>query len=248
MARTLGSMLTRPKAGPRTAAALCALLLGLALAAPFAHAQGAAPDALLQAVADEVIGELRQDPVFQSSDPGKIAALVEARILPLFDFPHMARLATARNWPLATHAQQQAITEEFRELLVRTYSSALARYSGERVVFKPMRAVSTDKEVTIRSEVKQAGKGRTTLDYDMAMTPAGWRIYNVKYADVCLVSTYRDVFADKVRQGGVDGLIKFLSDQNRGGASRFNVIKVTFWEKSQVMLAILQNVFRSALH
>jgi len=223
-------------------------LLGLGFLCPGALAQAAAPDVVLQAVADQVIGELRQSPGMQRSDPAKIEALVEARILPLFDFQRMARLATARNWQLATPEQQQAITDEFRGLLIRTYSGALARYSGERVVFKPLRtAAASDAEVTVRSEVKQPGKERTTLDYDMVRTPDGWRIYNVKFADVCLVSTYRDIFAEKVRHGGVDGLIKFLADENSGGSSRFNSIKTSFWEKSRVMYAIFQDLFRSSL-
>lgn len=228
---------------------VCAIfsLLGLAFLCPAAQAQAAAPDVMLQAVADQVIGEIRNDPALQSSDPAKIEALVEARILPLFDFQRMAQLAAARNWQLATPEQQQAITDEFRGLLIRTYTSALARYSGERVVFKPLRTAAQSDEVTVRSEVKQAGKEKTNLDYDMFMTPAGWRIYNVKFADVCLVSTYRDIFAEKVRRGGVDGLIKFLADENSGGRSRFNTIRTSFWEKSRVMYAIFQDLFRSSV-
>ncbi len=226
---------------------ICAIfsLLGLTFLCP--AAQAAPPEALLQTVADRLIDEIRQDPGLRSSDPARIETLVESRIVPLFDFERMTRLAAARNWSLATPEQQQAITEEFRALLVRTYSSALARYSGERVVFKPLRAPSPDSEVTVRSEVKQAGKERTTLDYDMIKTPAGWRIYNVKFADVCLVSTYRDVFAEKVRHDGIDGLIKFLAEENNGGGSRFNTIKRSFWEKSRVMYAILQDALRAAL-
>jgi len=81
-----------------------------------------------------------------------------------------------------------------------------------------------------------------TLDYMMEKTQAGWKIYNVKVAGVCLVTNYRDVFAEKVRDGGVDGLIKFLADENRGGGSRFNSITSSFWEKSRVMYAIFQNM------
>ena len=246
MARTVGAMLPWCKAGR---CVICAIfsLLGLAFLCPAVQAQAAAPDALLQAVSDQVIGQMRQDPGLQSSDPAKFTALVQARILPLFDFQRMAQLAAARNWQLATPAQQQTITDEFRDLLVRTYSSALARYDGERVVFKPLRTAAPGTDVTVRSEVKQTGNKRTTLDYDMVSTPAGWRIYNVKFADVCLVSTYRDIFAEKVRDGGVDGLIKFLADENRGDNSRFNSIKTAFWERSRVMYAILQNVMQHGL-
>ena len=221
------------------------LLLALALVAPAALAQGVAPDALLRAVSVEVIDKIKQDQEFQATDPAKVAALVETRIMPLFDFAHMTRLAMARNWRLATSEQQRVLTEEFRTLLVRTYSNALAHYRGEVIDFKQLRPARLDTEVTVRSEVKQPGKERMTLDYDMEKTPAGWKIYDVKVAGVRLVTTYREIFAEKVRDGGVDGLIKSLVDGNRGGGSRFNSIKTSFWEESRVMYAIFQNMFRS---
>jgi phospholipid transport system substrate-binding protein len=221
------------------------LLLALALAAPASLAQGVAPDALLRAVTVEVIDKIKQEQELHAVDPAKVAALVETRILPLFDFVHMTRLAMARNWRLATPEQQRVLTEEFKTLLVRTYSTALAHYRGEVIDVKQLRAPPLGSEVTVRSDVKQPGKERMTLDYEMEKTPAGWKIYDVKVAGVCLVTTYRDLFAEKVRDGGVDGLIKFLVDENRGGGSRFNSIKTSFWEKSRVMYAIFQNVFRS---
>lgn len=224
------------------------LLLALALVAPASHAQGEAPDALLRAVADEVIAKIKQDQVIQAADAADVEGLVESRILPLFDFAHMTRLAVARNWQLATPAQQRTITEEFKTLLVRTYSAALASYRGELVVFKQLRATPSGGEVTIRSAVEQPGKEPTTMDYEMEKTPAGWKIYNVKVADLSLVSAYRDVFAEKVRDGGVDGLIRFLVAENRGSESRFNAITRSFWEKSRVIYAIFQKSLRSGLH
>lgn len=222
------------------------LLLVLALAAPASLAQAVAPDALLRAVAVEVIDNIKQHQELQATDPAKVASLVETRIVPLFDFVHMTRLALARNWRLATPEQQRVLIKEFKTLLVRTYSTALAHYRGEVIDFKQLRASPPlGTEATVRSEVRQPGKERMTLDYEMEKTPTGWKIYNVKVAGVCLVATYRDVFAEKVRDGGMDGLIKFLVEENRGGSSRFNSIKTSFWEKSRVMYAIFQNVFWS---
>src|SRR5450759_4365489 len=199
-------------------AAQYVVLLALALAAPTSFAQGLAPDALLRAVTVEVIDKIKQDQELQAADPAKVAALVETRIMPLFDFVHMTRLAVARNWRLATPEQQRVLTEEFKTLLVRTYSTALAHYSGEVIEVKPLRMAPLGSEVTVRSEVRQPGKERMTLNYEMEKTPAGWKIYEVKVAGVCLVTNYRDIFAEKVRDGGVDGLIKFLVAENRGAA------------------------------
>ena len=116
-------------------AAKCLLLLALALAAPVLPAQGVAPDALLRSVSVEVTDAIRQDRDFQAADPQKVAALVESRILPLFDFARMTRLAMARNWRLATRAQQLTLTQEFKTLLARTYATALAHYTGEDIDF-----------------------------------------------------------------------------------------------------------------
>lgn len=220
------------------------VLLAWAIAAPASLAQDVAPDALLRAVAVDVIDKISQDQELQAASAAKMTALVETRVVPLFDFVQMTQLAMARNWRLATPEQQKALTEEFRMLLVRTYSSALADYRGEIIDFKQLRA-PPDTDVTVRSEVKQPGKERVTLDYRMVQTPEGWKIYNVKVAGVCLVTTYRDVFAEKVRESGVDGLIKYLAAQNRGSSSRFNTIKASFWEQSRVMYAIFQNLFLS---
>lgn len=222
-----------------------ALLLALAFTAPTSIAQGVAPDALLRAVSVKVIDKVRQGLESRTADPGNVAGLVETDIAPLFDFARMTRLAMARNWRLATPEQQSALTEEFKTLLVRTYSNALAQYRDEVIDFKRLRAAPRDTEVTVKSEVRQPGKERMTLDYDMERTPAGWKIYDVKVAGVGLVTTYREVFGEKVREGGVDGLIKFLADGNREGGSRFNSVKSSFWEKSRLMYAIFQNMFRS---
>ncbi len=218
------------------------LMLAAALAASAALAQDLAPDALLRGVSAEIIAEITQPQGLPAIDQAKVAFLVETRILPLFDFRRMTELAMARNWHLATPEQQRKLIQEFRTLLVRTYSTALENYRGEVIHFKELRALPRNTEVTVRSEVRQPGNERMTMDYDMEKTPAGWKIYDVKVAGMRLVTTYREVFAEKVRDGGVDGLIKSLTDGNRGGSSRFNAIKASFWEKSRVMYAILQNM------
>jgi phospholipid transport system substrate-binding protein len=221
------------------------MLLALALAPPAARAQGVAPDALLRAVSVEVIDNIGQDQELQAADPAKIAVLVETRIMPLFDFAHMTRLAMARNWHLATPEQQTVLTAEFKTLLVRTYSTALAHYRGEVINYRQLRVAPLDAAVTVKSVVKQPGKESMTLDYDMEKTAAGWKIYDIKVAGVSLITTYREMFAEKIRSSGVDGLIKTLADGNRGGSSRFNSIKTSFWEKSRVLFEIFRNMFRS---
>jgi phospholipid transport system substrate-binding protein len=197
-----------------------ALLLIAALAAPFCVAQDVAPDVLLKAVTSEVLAIMKQDGAIQAGNAAKVAELVETKILPHFDFARMTQIAVARNWRAASPEQQEALTSEFKTLLVRTYSTALSGYRDQVIEYKPLRAAPDATEVTVRSDVQQSGKERMTIDYDMEKSPAGWKVYDIKIAGVSLVTTYRDSFASRVREGGIEGLIKSLSDKNRQGALR----------------------------
>ena len=200
--------------------------LGLPVPAilPVASSIAAAPDALLSAATLVVTARLKQDKNLQASSPGKIAELVESTILPLFDFRHMAQLAVARDWRLASPEQQSTLIAEFRTLLVRTYSAALANYRDQAIEYKPLRMAPGETEVTVKSTVRQPGAERMTIDYDMEKTAAGWKVYDIKIGGISLITTYRSTFAETIRDGGVDALIKSLSDKNRqaDAAPRFH--------------------------
>jgi len=197
-----------------------ALLLILALMAPALQAQETEPNAMLQAVTLEVIAAMKQDRSQNGGSSKQVASLVETKILPLFDFPRMTQIAVARNWRLATPEQQVALTAEFKALLVHTYSAALSTYRDQVIEFRSMRSAPADTEVTVKSVVKQAGTAPVAMDYDMEKTPAGWKVYDIKVAGVSLVTTYRDSFSERIRDDGVDGLIKALEEKNRQGDSR----------------------------
>jgi len=193
------------------------LVTGLAAFAGFAAsaALAAEPDALLSAATMAVTAKLKQDRSLHADSPGKIAELVESTILPLFDFPHMTQLAVARNWRRASPEQQNALVAEFRTLLVRTYSTALASYRDQAIEYKPLRMAPGDTEVTVKSIVNQPGAERMTIDYDMEKTTAGWKVFDIKLGGISLITTYRSTFAQIIRDHGVDGLIASLSAKNR---------------------------------
>ena len=202
------------------------LTLGLAacfaLAACGAQAQllqppPARPDALMKAVTSEVLAILKQD--LAAGRRTDVARLVEEKILPLFDFQRMTRLAVARNWRLASAEQQGALVAEFKTLLVRTYSVSLSSYRDQEIEYKPLRAAAGDVEVQVRSSVRRPGAEPVTIDYEMENTVAGWKVYDVTVAGVSLVITYRETFAAAVRDVGIDGLIKLLADKNRQAAT-----------------------------
>lgn len=199
----------------------CAVLLAFALAAPHLRAQGVEPNAMLEAVTLEVITAMKQERDRHGGNPKQVASVIETKVLPLFDFQRMTQIALARNWRVATPAQQTALTTEFRTLLVRTYSAALSSYRDQVIEFKSMRpAPAGTDEVTVKSVVKQSGTAPVAIDYDMEKTAAGWKVYDIKVAGVSLITTYRDSFSESIREDGVAGLIKALEGKNRQGDSR----------------------------
>lgn len=198
------------------------LSLLLFLLASVALAQDVAPDVMVKGITMDVLNIIKKDKDIQAGNPRKIADLVETRILPHFDFARMTQIAVAVNWRKATPEQKKALTEEFKTLLVRTYSNALTLYRDQAVDFKPLHMKAGDTEVTVKSEIRQKGAQQpVTLDYDMEKTANGWKVYDVKVGGVSLITNYREDFAAQVRESGIDGLIKALVSKNRGtGAGR----------------------------
>jgi phospholipid transport system substrate-binding protein len=200
----------------------CRLSSFLLIAAfvPLAFAQEASSDALVKKLSDDVIAAIRQDKDIQAGDADKIAALVEAKILPHFDFRRTTQVAMGVNWRRASADQQERLTSEFKLLLVRTYSGALASYRDQTIEFKPLRASAGDSEVTVRSQVKQSGAEPITIDYAMEKTASGWKIFDVSIGGISLAVNYRTAFGEEVRNHGVEGLIALLADKNRQAAAK----------------------------
>ena len=198
----------------KTASFLAALTLSLGLqAAAFANA--VAPDALVKGVTDDVIAIVRQDKAIQSGDTRRAVELVETKVLPYFDFAHMTRLAVGKDWKSASADQKSALTDEFKTLLVRTYSNALTQYRNQQIDFKPLKAKPEDTDVVVRTEVRQPGAKPVQIDYALDKQGDAWKVYDVMVAGVSLVTNYRDEFGQQIRSGGVDGLIKSLKDKNK---------------------------------
>lgn len=201
---------------------LC-ISLALVLMLPLARAQEIAPDALMKRVTEEVIAAIWADKDIQAGDAGKIAALVEAKIVPHFDFRRTTQIAMGAAWRLASREQQEQLTAEFTKLLLRTYSGALAGYRNQAIEFRPLRARPDDAEVTVRSQVRQPGTEPIAIEYDLAKTESGWKVFDVRVAGISLVATYRTSFAEVVRNHGIEGLISALSSKNRQAMKRASV-------------------------
>jgi phospholipid transport system substrate-binding protein len=203
---------------------LCALAASLLLlgASPVAHAQDEAPDLFVKRISTDVLETIKADKSMRSGDLGKVIALVDTRIMPHVDFLRMTASAVGPGWRQASPEQQKRLQEEFKILLVRTYSGALSQISDQTIFIKPLRAAPEDKEVIVRSEVR-GGSDPIQLDYRLEKTPgqgAGWRIYNLNVLGVWLVETYRSQFAQEINAKGIDGLIDSLAARNKSNSKK----------------------------
>lgn len=186
--------------------------------APFARAAEEAPDALIRRLSSEVLDNIKSDKSVQAGDMTKVISLVDSQIMPNVNFVRMTASAVGRNWRQATPEQQKRLQDEFKILLVRTYSGALAQVKDQSVNVKPLRAGAADTEVIVRTEV--LGRGEPVqLDYRMEKAASGWKIYDLNVLGVWLVETYRSQFAQEISAKGIDGLIASLAQRNQSNAA-----------------------------
>ena len=195
---------------------ISAATLAVASATVFAQQ---APDQLVKQVSSEVLDAAKADKSIQAGDVKQVSALVEAKVMPHVNFQRMTASAVGRYWRQATPEQQKKLQDEFKILLVRTYSGALAQVRDQTVQLKPMRSSPEDTEVIVRTEIR--GKGDPIqLDYRLEKAADGWKIYDVNVLGVWLVENYRNSFAQEIGAGGIDGLIAKLVERNKSAAGK----------------------------
>lgn len=174
------------------------------------------PDRLVDRTVKEVIGIIQKDEELKNGNKEKMLDLIETKILPHFNFTRMTQLAMGQHWSTAVPEQQNKLVDEFRTLLVRTYSNALTNYHDETIKVNPVHSLGDRTEMTVRTIVVQGkGKQPVPIDYSMEKKPDGWKVYDVTVAGVSLVTNYRGSFNSQVRKGGIEGLLKTLTDKNK---------------------------------
>jgi len=186
----------------------------IAFSCGIGQAQELAPDALVKKTTDEIVDRIRKDKALVS-DQRKLLEMVDAVVLPHFNFNRMTMLAVGRAWRDATPAQREQLMQQFRTLLVRTYSTALEQYSNQKIEVKPASGKQGDTETTVRMVINQPGGQPIVMEYRMEKTPNGWKVYDVIVEGVSIVTTYRSTFSAEIGKGGIEGLIKTMADQNR---------------------------------
>lgn len=196
--------------------ALAAFSLAFGLAAAQANV---APDAFVQRLSTELMEAVKADKAIQGGDVAKLLALVDTQVMPNLNFPRMTASAVGRAWRTATPEQQKRLQEEFKTLIVRTYSGALTQVKNQTIALKPLRANAGDTEVVVRTEVRGGGEP-IQLDYRVEKAGDAWKIYDVNVAGVWMVEQYRNSFQQEISAGGIDGLINKLAERNKGAAKK----------------------------
>ena len=198
------------------------LAISLAMGLSAAWANDEAPDAFVKRITNETLDAVRTDKSLKAGDINKIMQLVDTKLMQHVNFRRMTALATGPGWRKATPEQQERLQAEFKLLLIRTYSGALTQISDQTIEVKPLRGASDDKNLVVQTEVK--GKGDPIqLDYRLEKTPgdgAGWKIFDLNVMGIWLVENYRSQFSKEINAGGLDGLIKSLSDRNKSNAKK----------------------------
>jgi len=213
------------------AAAIGALAVIQAVTLPSVHAQAtpsaapaattqSAPDQLVNKVSNDVLEAIRADKSLQGGDISRINQLVDQKVLPYVDFEKMTRLAVGRGWRQATPEQRTQLVKEFRTLLTYTYSGALTQISDHKVQLRPFRNAPTDTDVVVRTQVVASKGDPIQLDYRLEKGDAGWKIYDMNILGVWLIENYRNTFATELNSGGVDALLKSLTERNKSLQAR----------------------------
>ncbi len=186
-----------------------------------AHAE--APDELVRKNTSEVLAMLKADKDLAAGDPVKVEKLANEKILPYFNFQRMTQLAVGRSWREATEAQKTALINEFRRLLVRTYSSSLSQFRNQVIEVRPLKLAAADTEVVVKTVILQPGAQGVPIDYSMEKSSdakSEWKVFDVLIDGVSLVTNYRSSFATEIKNTGIDGLIKSLADRNTKNAAK----------------------------
>jgi phospholipid transport system substrate-binding protein len=185
-----------------------------------AAAQGLGPEELVQKVTEEVMTAIKSDKQLAAGDKQKAMKVAEEKVLPYIDFEEATRLAVGRAWPQATPEQKKKLVSEFRNMLVRTYSNAIEAYQGQTLKVMPSRGGKEDAkdEATVRTQFTRAGGKPLPIEFQMRKTGETWKVYDISVEGISLVLTYRSEFDSVVKQDGIDGLIKRLTEKNSPAA------------------------------
>jgi phospholipid transport system substrate-binding protein len=183
-----------------------------------AHAQ-TSPEAVVKGAVEGTVEAMKADPQARGGDMTRITQLVQTRFVPATDFQRTTRIAVGKAWASATPEQQKALYEQFQTLLVRTYASSLSQLRDQNVTFRfdAPKLDASAKDTVVESHVFSSG-GDNPVRYRLQKSAQGWKIYDIDMMGAWLIQVYQQQFAGQLDKGGVDGLIKFLTEHNARSA------------------------------
>ncbi|MBV8627736.1 MAG: ABC transporter substrate-binding protein [Paraburkholderia sp.] len=178
-----------------------------------------APDAVVKSAVEGTVTAMKADPQARGGDMKKITEVVQSRFVPYTNFERTTRIAVGKAWTTATPDQQKQLYEQFTKLLVGTYAASLSQLRDQDVKFRFQPSVAADgaKDTVVQSHVISNG-GDDSIDYRLVKTPDGWKIYDINMMGAWLIQVYQTQFAEQLSKGGIDGLIKFLTEHNARSA------------------------------
>ena len=189
-------------------------MIALLFSASIAQAQDS-PDAMLRSVTAEVVALANQPRGhMNAARTSQVNDAIERKIEPLFDFPRMTESAVGPNWTIATAEQRNALTREFSTLIVRSYSVALRTFRDETIDYDCGQLAPGASKTIVKSVVKRGAATLAQIEYDMEKTRAGWKVHGIRLDGVDMVANYRNTFANRVRDGGMEALIRALAEKN----------------------------------
>lgn len=195
--------------------------LFLALGSTNAFAVDTAPDVLVKGTVDKIMLAIETDRDISAGDMRKTIEFVEAQVAPHFDFPRMSRLAVGRAWRQTTPEQREAITQEFRKLLIRSYASAFTRFKGIKIEVLPLRPSENPDWALVESVIKlpTAIAQPISLNYDMERIDGNWKVFDLQIDGASLIINNRNIFQREIQSSGIEGLIYTLKQKNAQSTS-----------------------------
>jgi len=174
------------------------------------------PVDLLQSTSNQLISALQRNQATLKTKPQIVYGIVNQILLPHVDVMSMSSKALGREaWLRATPMQRQAFAQQFVTLLIRTYSSALAQYTNERVNFLPLRGdYNSESRVQVNSVIVRETGPSINLSYRLMRVNGQWMLYDFSVGGVSIIESFRSQFAQELQNNGIDGLINKLAQHN----------------------------------
>jgi phospholipid transport system substrate-binding protein len=194
-----------------------AVVLMMVLVMPFPSAASAheiSPLELVRDTSSRMLVALKDEGAAIAVDPAVLDRLVADIVLPYFDFIRMSQWVLGKYYRKASPEQRERFVTEFRNLLVRTYGRFLSDYADEKVIYLPAAEVKNATSVKVRTEIELSDNSTISVAYSLYSSSNGWKVYDVAFDGVSMVTNYRSSFGRIIRTEGMDSLIVQMARRN----------------------------------